>query len=146
MKYGLEVRGSEGICELVGINRWGWGRTKSLLLVCIELGEDDEIGGELVGVLDTDDGIKRSGGGRRCWAPGITDVGRKFPWKFPGIAPGVIPLDKPGIRGELDSEDDDFLASSCRLPKSNGVLNGGTKFLGTCSLSSSFGVAEIFLN
>ena len=115
------------------------------MLVCIELGDDDdEMGGELVGVPD--DGIKRSGGGSKCGAPGITDEGKKLPWKLPGMPPVGIPLDKPGIKGELDSEDDDFLASSCRLPKSNGVLNGGTKFLGTCSLSSSFGVAEIFLN
>ena len=89
-----------------------------MLVVCIELGDDDELGGELVGVPETDDGIKRSGGGSKCGAPGITEEGKKFPWKLPGMPPVGIPLDKPGIKGELDSEDDDFLASSCRLKNS----------------------------
>ena len=143
MKYGLEVRGSEGICELVGIKRWGWGRTKSLLLVCIESGDDDEIGGELVGVPETDDGINRRGGGSKWGAPGRADGGRKLPGKVPGIPMLGIPLDKPGINGELDSDDDDFLASSWRLPKFKGAFIAGIILLVTCSLSFTFGIPKI---
>ena len=111
-----------------------------MLLVCIELGDDDEMGGELVGVPETDDGIKRSGGGSKCGAPGITDEGKKFPWKLPGMPPVGIPLDKPGIKGELDSEDDDFLASSCRLPKFNMFVF--IMLLVEFSRSFSFGVPK----
>ena len=109
-----------------------------MLLVCIALGDEDEIGGELVGVPD--DGIKRSGGGSKCGAPGITDEGKKFPWKLPGMPPVGIPLDKPGSKGELDSEDDDFLASSCRLPKFNRFVF--IVLLVEFSLSFSFGVPK----
>ena len=144
LKYGLEVRGIEGICELVGMKRWGWGRTKSLLLVCIESGDDDEIGGELVGVPETDDGINRSGGGSKWGAPGRPDGGIKLPGKLPGIPTVGKPLDKPGISGELDSDDDDFLLSSFRLPKFNGAFIPGIILLVTFSLSILFGIPKIF--
>ena len=54
-----------------------------------------------------------------------------------------IPLDKPGINGELDSDDDDFLASSWRLPKFKGAFIAGIILLVTCSLSFTFGIPKI---
>ena len=82
-------------------------------MACIAIGgDDDDIGGEEVGGRVTD-GIKRSGGGSKCCPPGITEECRKLPWKFPATLPADIPLlDNAGISGELDPDDDDFLASS----------------------------------
>ena len=54
-----------------------------------------------------------------------------------------IPLDKPGINGELDSDDDDFLASSWRLPKFKGTFIAGIILLVTFSLSFTFVIPKI---
>ena len=122
LKYGLEESGKLGICGFEGINRCGWGLTRSLFEVCNKLGEDDDVGGEPEGARGlVTGGIKRSGGGSKCWRSpeeGMTDeFGKKLPWKESEIPTEGIPLDTPGNKGELDPEEDDFLTSPWRLPR-----------------------------
>lgn len=82
------------------------------MLVCIVTGGEDDTGGEQTEGRETV-GIKRSGGGSKCGPPGITELCKKVPWKLPGTFPDDIPvLDNPGMSGELDPDDDDFLTSS----------------------------------
>ena len=107
-----------------------------MLLGCIALEEDAELGGEHVGGLVTD-GIRRSGGGIKCCPPGIPCVGRKLLRKLPPKPPPGIPPVIPGIMGELDSEDDDFRTSSWRVEKFILVFVDGTIELETLSATVS---------